>query len=150
MPHTKKAGPNLERAKSKKTHRLLPVNVVNDGVVLVVNSGMVSEEAIRRVQRHRIAPYFQGRSNSASAYQAGYEHGLSRYQLIPLDDGIPAFEVRMATPCDASAKRNEDFVAKAVMREIPQMSVEQSHALSRRMFARTAEDMAKELYDDAE
>lgn len=142
MHRTKRAGPNLERAKSKKTHRLLPVNVVNDGVVLVVNSGMVSEEAIRRVQRHRIAPYFQGRSNSASVYQAGYEHGLSRYQLIPLDDGIPAFEVRM--PRHASPATN------GVMREIPKMSVEQSHALSRRMFARTAEDMAQELYDDAE
>ncbi|OSL43836.1 hypothetical protein EARG_02780 [Escherichia coli H461] len=30
------------------------------------------------------------------------------------------------------------------------MSVEKSHAISRRMFARTAEDMAQELYDDAE
>ena len=142
MHRTKRAGPNLERAKLKKTHRLLPVNVVNDGVVLVVSSGMVSEEAIRRVQRHRIAPYFQGRGSKASAYQAGYEHGLSRYQLIPLDDGIPLIEVRM--PQHASPATN------GVMREIPKMSVEQSHALSRRMFARTAEDMAQELYDDAE
>lgn len=147
MHRTKRAGPNLERAKSKKTHRLLPVNVVNDGVVLVVNSEMISEEAISRAQRHRIAPYFQGRGNSASAYRARYEHVLSRLQLIPLDQAV---EVRITTPCNVSAKRNGDFVTKAVMREIPQMSIEQSHALSRRMFARTAEDMAQELYDDAE
>lgn len=34
--------------------------------------------------------------------------------------------------------------------EIPRMSVEQSHALSKRMFARTDDDMVQELYDDAE
>ena len=39
---------------------------------------------------------------------------------------------------------------KNVMHEVPKMSVENSHAISRRMFARTAEDMAQELYDDAE
>ncbi|MCW7006870.1 hypothetical protein NYV40_18470 [Escherichia coli] len=39
---------------------------------------------------------------------------------------------------------------EVVMREVPKMSVEKSHAISRRMFARTAEDMAQELYDDAE
>ncbi|MEB0942256.1 hypothetical protein [Citrobacter braakii] len=37
-----------------------------------------------------------------------------------------------------------------VMHEVPKMSVEKSHAISRRMFARTVEDMAQELYDDAE
>lgn len=36
------------------------------------------------------------------------------------------------------------------MREVPRMSVEKSQAISRRMFARTADDMAQELYDDAE
>lgn len=40
--------------------------------------------------------------------------------------------------------------ANPVMREVPKMSVEQSHALSRRMLARTAEERARELYDDAE
>ncbi|MGY5368755.1 hypothetical protein ACXGQP_15595 [Enterobacter oligotrophicus] len=39
---------------------------------------------------------------------------------------------------------------EVVMREVPKMSVEQSQAISRRMFARTADDMAQELYDDAE
>ncbi|KKY90277.1 hypothetical protein OA46_02325 [Enterobacter cloacae] len=39
---------------------------------------------------------------------------------------------------------------EVVMREVPKMSVEKSQAISRRMFARTADDMAQELYDDAE
>ena len=39
---------------------------------------------------------------------------------------------------------------EVVMREVPKMSVERSQAISRRMFARTAGDMAQELYDDAE
>lgn len=44
----------------------------------------------------------------------------------------------------------EKTAAKLVMREVPKMSVEKSQAISRRMFARTADDMAQELYDDAE
>lgn len=39
---------------------------------------------------------------------------------------------------------------EVVLREVPRMSVEKSQAISRRMFARTADDMAQELYDDAE
>lgn len=46
--------------------------------------------------------------------------------------------------------RADEQTHRLVMHEVPKMSVEKSHAISRRMFARTAEDMAQELYDDAE
>ncbi|ENZ6001075.1 MULTISPECIES: hypothetical protein [Escherichia] len=46
--------------------------------------------------------------------------------------------------------RADEKTHRLVMHEVPKMSVEKSHAISRRMFARTAEDMAQELYDDAE
>ena len=148
MPHAKKAGPNLERPKSKKTYHFNQPKIVNNGIWVVLNSGIVSEEAVSMVQNHYIPSglphmiFCQGVSDGISMYQAGYEQWVKRNSFIPLDDGIPIVEVRM--PRHAGPSTN------AIMREIPRMSVEQSHNLSRRMFARTAEDRAKELYDDAE
>lgn len=48
------------------------------------------------------------------------------------------------------SQSSENARHKVAMREVPKMSVEKSQAISRRMFSRTAEDMAQELYDDAE
>lgn len=152
MPHTKKAGPKHSSAKLSKHTYLLQPPVVNNGFLIMNNGAEVSAAAARILKYNHIhnssmtVEEFQGLTRCIFNYQAGYEAALMR-RMFPTGVRVLGSEDFMKPYHYESPA---ELKLQIGMREIPKMSIEQSHALSRRMFARTAEDMAQELYDDAE
>lgn len=89
-------------------------------------------EYIRHEMERNLALYPFGCKLQETGFAGVLPKGKERWQHLYISQSTKKPEVKLA------------------MREVPKMSVEKSQAISRRMFARTTDDMAQELYDDAE
>lgn len=155
MPHTKKAGP--KQSPVVKTKYLYPfqTNIVNKGIFIVYNGEQVAGPVVRAFEdncNHHASLHVNNYSDSGKCslgLQYRYDKSLVIRDDLPCRIQGMSFHDKLKL-WSYHTEEKEKNEAKAGMREIPKMSIEQSHALSRRMFARTAEDMAQELYDDAE
>ena len=146
MQRTKKAGPNLERAKSKKTYRPLPVhvNVVNDVVMIVVNGRVASEEALGGADRHGFAPYFHGVNYCKAAYQTGYYHGLSGYNSGYLENFVFHYKFFVE-----GIKQPEAFDVRSMPR-VKRMSFTEACALSKELSDSRKERLLRASFDGPE
>ncbi|EPL5251137.1 hypothetical protein LM902_002272 [Klebsiella oxytoca] len=152
MHHTKKAGPKFMPVKYFKTNVPLQTHVTNNGTYIIIHSGVASEDKVEALKRRYISHAPMAMHDYNGIHKCHVIYNLGDYTATSsLEE-----EIRKMAPYSLKILESVEYQrepahqATMFMREVPKMSIEQSHALSRRMFARTAEERAEELYDDAE
>ncbi|HBC6590824.1 hypothetical protein JNA99_07580 [Klebsiella oxytoca] len=152
MHQTKKAGPKFMPVKYFKSTAPLHTHINTSGTVIVFNGSEVSESAVEALKKRYISTSpltvhdYHGANKGQFAYFIAYN--AIKSSLAEVTSNTPPYLLKIPEPVECHIVPAPQ--AAMPMREIPKMSIEQSHAISRRMFARTAEERAEELYDDAE
>ncbi|WP_135718222.1 hypothetical protein [Klebsiella pneumoniae] len=150
MHRTKRAGPNPERAKSKKTLPATQSVVVTGGAQLVFHNWIVSDETLMTIKSHPFssdylsANYFYGVNNCCTAYQAGYHHGLSEYKSDDIKN--VAFHYKLIVE---GIKQHEAFETKSMPR-VKGMSFTEACALSRELSDSREERLMRACFDGPE
>lgn len=152
MHQTKKAGPKFVPGKHFKSTAPLHTHINTSGTVIVFNGSEVCESAVEALKTRYILPAplsfhdYQRMNKSHFGYFIAYN--AIKSSLAEVTSNAPPYLLKISQSVECHTVPAPQ--AAMPMREIPKMSIEKSHAISRRIFARTAEERAEELYDDAE